>query len=92
MVRNMISNLVKEAIYCYEQSTPEKFEEDPLKANDFESRIYELFKLMTDAELDEYRRRLVSLGYVDASEYSRSENGLVTEKTFKTEQYEDTYQ
>jgi len=88
----MVRDLVEQAIYCYEQCMPQKFEEDPLKANDFESRIYELFKLMTDAELDEYRRRLVSLGYVDASEYSRSENGLVTEKTFKTEQYEDTYQ
>jgi hypothetical protein len=88
----MISNLVKEAIYCYEQSTPEKYNDDPFKANDQEARIYELFKQMTDAELDEYRRRLVSLGYVDASEYSRSENGLVTEKTFKNKQYEDTYQ
>jgi hypothetical protein len=88
----MNTDLVAVAIYYYEQSTPEKFEEDPWKANDFESRIYRLFKIMTDAELDEYRRRLVSLGYVDASEYSRSENGLVTEKTFKNKQYEDTYQ
>ena len=88
----MNTDLVAVAIYCYEQSTPEKVEEDPWKANDFESRIYRLFKIMTDAELDEYRRRLVSLGYVDVSEYSRSENGLVTEKTFKNKQYEDTYQ
>jgi hypothetical protein len=88
----MVRDLVEQAIYCYEQCMPQKFEEDLLKANDFESRIYELFKQMTDAELDEYRRRLVSLGYVDASEYSRSENGLVTEKTFKNKQYEDTYQ
>jgi hypothetical protein len=38
---------------------------------------------MTDAELNAYREQLVKLGYVDPSEYSRSENGLVTEKTFK---------
>jgi len=75
---------VKEAIHCYEQSTPEKYEEDMHKANQYESRIYELFKQMTDAELNAYREQLVKLGYVDASEYSRSENGLVTEKTFKT--------
>ena len=84
MVRNlnMNSDLVTDAIYCYEQSTPEKYNEDPFKANDYESRIYELFKLMTNAELDEYRRRLVAFGYVNASEYSRSENGLINELSF----------
>ena len=78
----MVRDLVEQAIYCYEQCMPQKFEEDPFKANDFESRIYELFKLMTDAELDEYRRRLVAFGYVNASEYNRSENGLINELSF----------
>ena len=78
-----MTDRVKEAVFCYEQSTPEKYEEDVHKANECESRIYELFRQMTDAELNAYREQLVKLGYVDASEYSRSENGLITEKTFK---------
>jgi hypothetical protein len=68
---------VKECIFCYEQSTSEKYDEDMHKANRYESCIYELFKLMTDDELNCYRAKLVELGYVDPSEYSRSENGLV---------------
>jgi hypothetical protein len=78
-----MTDRVKEAIFCYEQSTPEKYEEDMHTANRYESCIYELFRQMTDTELNAYREQLVKLGYVDASEYSRSENGLVTEKTFK---------
>ena len=73
---------VKEAIFCYEQSTPEKYEEDHHKALRYETCIYELFREMTDGELDCYRAKLVELGYVDPSEYSRSDNGLVTTKTF----------
>jgi hypothetical protein len=69
MDTNMSSNLVKEAIYCYEQSTPEKYEEDMHKANRYESCIYELFKQMTEDELNDYRSQLVALGYVDASIY-----------------------
>jgi hypothetical protein len=78
-----MSDRVKEAIFCYEQSTLEKYEADHHKAARYESCIYELFRQMTDTELNAYREQLVKLGYVDASEYSRSENGLVTEKTFK---------
>jgi hypothetical protein len=78
-----MTDRVKEAIFCFEQSTPAKYEEDMHKANRYESCIYELFRQMTDAELNAYREQLVKLGYVDPSEYSRSENGLVTEKTFK---------
>ena len=32
---------------------------------------------MTDPELDCYRAKLVELGYVDYSEYNRTDNGLV---------------
>jgi len=46
---------VKECIFCFEQSTPEKYDQDMHKANRYESCIYELFKLMTDDELDCYR-------------------------------------
>lgn len=73
MVRNITLNLVKQAIYCYEQCTPQKYEEDIWKANDFESRIYELFKLMTNDELDLYRAQLVELGYVHPDEYKYAE-------------------
>ena len=68
---------VKECIFCYEQSTPEKYDEDMHKALRYESCIYELFKQMTDLELDCYRAKLVELGYVDYSEYNRTDNGLV---------------
>lgn len=68
---------VKECIFCWEQSTPEKYDEDTDKASDHESRIFKLFKEMTDPELDCYRAKLVELGYVDASEYRRSDRGLV---------------
>lgn len=68
---------VKECIHCYEQSSAEHFAVTPFLANEFESRIFQLFMVMTDGELDCYRAKLVELGYVDASEYSRSDNGLV---------------
>ena len=71
------TDLVKECIFCYEQSTPEKYDEDMHKALRYESCIYELFKQMTDPELDCYRAKLVELGYVDYSEYNRTDNGLV---------------
>lgn len=74
---------VSACIYCFEQSTPEKYEDDPWLANDYESRIYELFKLMSKAELDCYRAKLVELGYVNPSEYARSDNGLITPETFQ---------
>ena len=77
-----MTDKVKEAIYCFEQSTPEKYEEDHHKAARYESCIFELFREMTDEELNNYREQLVKLGYVDRSEYSRSENGLITQKTF----------
>ena len=69
----MVRNLVKEAIYCYEQCTPQKYEDDLWLASDFESRIYELFKLMSDSELDLYRAKLVELGYVHPDEYKYAE-------------------
>lgn len=68
---------VKECIFCFEQSTPEKYDEDMYKALRYESCIYELFKQMTDPELDCYRAKLVELGYVNYSEYNRTDNGLV---------------
>ena len=68
---------VKECIFCFEQSTPEKYDEDMHKANRYESCIYELFKLMTDDELDCYRAKLVELGYVHPDEYKYAD-GLVT--------------
>ena len=74
---------VSACIYCFEQSTPEKYDEDMHKANRYESCIYELFKRMSKAELDCYRSKLVELGYVDPSEYARSDNGLITPETFQ---------
>lgn len=74
---------VKECIFCWEQSTSEKYDEDVEKASDHEVRIFKLFKEMTDGELNCYRSKLVELGYVDPSEYSRSDNGLITSKTFQ---------
>lgn len=74
------TDLVKECIFCYEQSTPEKYDQDMHKANDFESRIYELFKLMTDDELDCYRAKLVELGYVHPDEYKYAERLVIAEK------------
>ena len=77
MSNEYYTDKVKECIFCYEQSTPEKYDEDMQKANRYESCNYELFKQMTRQELDCYRSKLVELGYVDASEYSRRDNGLV---------------
>ena len=77
------TDLVKECIFCWEQSTPEKYDEDMHKANRYESCIYELFKQMTRQELDCYRSKLVELGYVNPSEYARSDNGLITPETFQ---------
>lgn len=71
------TDIVKEAIYCYEQSTSEKYEENAESASAAEARIFELFEKMTNKELDAYRSKLVELKYVDYSEYSRTENGLV---------------
>lgn len=68
---------VKECIHCYEQSSAEHFAVTPFLANEFESRIFQLFMVMTDGELDCYRAKLVELGYVDYSEYNRTDNGLV---------------
>ena len=68
---------VKECIHCYEQSTTEKYEENAEMASDAEARIFKLFEIMTDGELDCYRAKLVELGYVDYSEYNRTDNGLV---------------
>ena len=71
---------VSACIYCFEQSTPEKYEDDPWLANDYESRIYELFKLMSDDELDLYRAKLVELGYVHPDEYKYAERLVIAEK------------
>ncbi|CAB4143270.1 hypothetical protein UFOVP450_97 [uncultured Caudovirales phage] len=71
------TDMVKEAVHCYEQSTPEKYEENAELASAAEARIFKLFTLMTNEELDAYRSKLVELKYVDYSEYSRTENGLV---------------
>lgn len=68
---------VKECIHCYEQSTPEKYEENAELASAAEARIFKLFTLMTNEEVVAYRSKLVELKYVDYSEYSRTENGLV---------------
>lgn len=68
---------VKECIHCFEQSTTEKYDENVELASEFESRIFKLFAIMTDGELDCYRAKLVELGYVDYSEYNRTDNGLV---------------
>lgn len=77
------TNLVKGAVYCYEQSTPEKYEEDLHRAARYESYIYELFAQMNDDELNCYRAKLVEFGYATYSDYARTENGLVTTKNFK---------
>ena len=74
------TDIVKEAIFCFEQSTPEKYDEDMHKANRYESCIYELFKLMTDDELDCYRAKLVELGYVDKSTYANAERFVTAQK------------
>ena len=71
---------VKECIFCFEQSTPEKYDQDMHKANRYESCIYELFKLMTDDELDCYRAKLVELGYVDKSTYANAERFVTAQK------------
>lgn len=75
--------LVKEAIFCFEQSTPEKYEEDLHKAARYETCIYELFALMNDNELNCYRAKLIELGYATYPDYARTENGLVTTKNNK---------
>jgi hypothetical protein len=74
MVRNMttpLSDIVKEAIFCYEQSTPEKYKEDMHKANRYESCIYELFREMTEEELASYKQQLIDLGYVAPDHYTK---------------------
>lgn len=70
MDTNSYTDLVKEAIYCYEQSTPEKYEEDLHKANRYEACIYELFRQMTDDELICYKAKLIELGYVVLFDYN----------------------
>jgi len=76
------SVLVNQAIYHFEQSTDEKKIENSDLAHEHEAAILDIFPKMNDLELESYRTKLVQLGYVDASEYNRSENGLVTTKTF----------
>ena len=76
------SVLVNQAIYHFEQSTDEKKIENSDLAHEHESAIFNIFPKMNDLELESYRTKLVHLEYVEASEYSRSENGLVTTKTF----------
>lgn len=72
------TNLVKEAVYCYEQSTPEKYDEDLHKATRYESCIYELFAQMNDDELNCYRAKLVELGYVKLVDYNhRTRNEIM---------------
>ena len=44
------TDIVKEAIYCYEQSTSEKYEENAESASAAEARIFELFEKMTNKE------------------------------------------
>lgn len=68
----MYTTTVKEAIYYYEQSTAEKFEEDFDKAYDAECRIFELFRQMYEDEKACYRRKLIELGYVTAEYYENS--------------------
>ena len=76
------SELVNEAIYHFEQSTPEKMEEDFEFAYEHECQIFSLFEKMNDNELNYYRTKLVQLGYSTHSDYNRTANGLVTTKTF----------
>jgi len=83
METDLYTHLVREAVYCYEQCTPEKYEEDSHKAARYESCIFELFAQMNDDELNCYRAKLVELGYADWSDYARTENGLVTTKNNK---------
>ena len=74
------TDTVKECIYCFEQCTPAKYEEDLHKAARYESCIYELFKLMTDDELDLYRAKLVELGYVNKNIYDHAERFVTAKK------------
>lgn len=76
------SLLVNQAIYHFEQSTDKKKIENSDLAYEHECSIFNIFPKMNDLELESYRTKLVHLGYVEASEYSRSANGLVTTKTF----------
>jgi hypothetical protein len=76
------SGLVNAAIYHFEQSTPEKMEEDFEFAYEHECQIFALFEKMNDNELNSYRLKLVELGYSLHSDYNRTANGLVTTKTF----------
>jgi hypothetical protein len=76
------SPLVNQAIYHFEQSTDEKKTENSDLAFEHEAAIFDIFPKINDLELQSYRTKLVQLDYVDASEYNRSENGLVTTKTF----------
>lgn len=77
------SKLVNEAIYHFEESTPEKMEENFEFAYEHECQIFQLFEKMNDNELNSYRLKLVELGYSLHSDYNRTANGLVTTKTFK---------
>ena len=68
----MYTSIVKEAIYYFEQSTAQKFEEDFDKAYDAECRIFELFRHMSEDENICYIRKLIELGYVSAEYYENS--------------------
>jgi hypothetical protein len=67
-----ISTTVKEAIYCYEQSTPEKYEEDLHRALRYETCLYELFNIMSDEETASYKQQLIDLGYVSSDHYTKN--------------------
>lgn len=73
------TNLVKEAIFCFEQSTPEKYEEDVHKAIRYESCIFELFHEMTTEELISYKARLIELGYAKLTDYPIQTRAEITE-------------
>jgi len=73
------TNRVKEAIFCFEQSTPEKYDEDMHKANRYESCIYELFRQMSAEELVSYKARLIELGYVRLTDYPIQNRGEIME-------------
>ena len=51
-------DLVAEAVYCFNQSTPEMYDANWELALDHECRLYELFKSFTPKDTETYQRHI----------------------------------
>jgi len=57
----MNENLIREAVWCYNMSSSEKYGENYTNAHRYHISLYELIRVMTKDELSEYNIRIKTL-------------------------------